>query len=234
MAKNTVANIGVDLTAKIAGFEANMNKATKKLSSSQARMNKSLKRIEGGFAALGKKIAAFAGIAGAGLALRSLNNLSEKAIDFGDNLAKTADKLGIDIEVLQEFRFAAERAGIAQTTLDTAVQRFIRRTAEAAQGTGEAKAALKELGIELKDSDGNLRPVEQLLSDVADGFQKLKSPAGVFREKFQLAKHLSSKGKIIFNHDAWFWKKREKRKLVEYKYYSLYQSRLFLNFLENI
>jgi hypothetical protein len=41
-----------------------------------------------------------------------------------------------------------------------ALQRFTRRTAEAAQGTGEAKDALAQLGIALRDQDGHLRQSE--------------------------------------------------------------------------
>jgi hypothetical protein len=41
------------------------------------------------------------------------------------------------VEALQELRFAANASGVEQQTLDMALQRFTRRAAEAAQGTGE-------------------------------------------------------------------------------------------------
>ena len=47
--------------------------------------------------------------------------------------------------MLQELRFAAKASGIEQQTLDMALQRFTRRAAEAAQGTGEAKDAMASI-----------------------------------------------------------------------------------------
>ena len=66
-----------------------------------------------------------------------------------DTLGKTASKLGVNVEFLQQMRFAAEQTGIETRTLDMGLQRFIRRVAEAAKGTGEAKAALQQLGIDV-------------------------------------------------------------------------------------
>jgi len=49
---------------------------------------------------------------------------------------------------------AAKASGVEQQTLDMALQRFTRRAAEAAQ---EAKDALAQMGIALRDQSGNLR-----------------------------------------------------------------------------
>jgi hypothetical protein len=49
-------------------------------------------------------------------------------------VGKTADKIGVGVEALQELRFAAKASGgVEQQTLDMALQRFTRRAAEAAQ-----------------------------------------------------------------------------------------------------
>jgi hypothetical protein len=68
-------------------------------------------------------------------------------------------------------------SGVEQQTLDMALQRFTRRAAEAAQGTGEAKDALAQMGIALRDQSGNLRRSEDLLGDVADAFARIEDPA---------------------------------------------------------
>ena len=67
-----------------------------------------------------------------------------------------------------------------------ALQRFTRRTAEAAQGTGEAKDAFAQLGIALRDQSGNLRGSEDLLGDVADAFARIEDPAERVRLAFKL------------------------------------------------
>jgi hypothetical protein len=89
-----------------------------------------------------------------------------RSISATDAIGKTADKIGVGVEALQELRFAAKASGVEQQTLDMALQRFTRRAAEAAQGTGEAKDALAQMGIALRDQSGNLRRSEDLLGDV--------------------------------------------------------------------
>ncbi|WP_067986236.1 hypothetical protein [Neptuniibacter pectenicola] len=65
-----------------------------------------------------------------------------------DRLAKTAAKFGMDTEALQKIRYQGELTGVSINTVDMALQRMTRRVAEAANGTGEAKDALKELKLE--------------------------------------------------------------------------------------
>lgn len=94
----------------------------------------------------------------------------------GDAVAKASTRLGVGIEALQEWRFAAERAGVDSNTFDLAIQRFGRRAAEAAAGTGEARDALGALGIELRGPNGQLRAMEELLPEVADRLAAVESP----------------------------------------------------------
>ena len=111
---------------------------------------------------------------------------SRQAISSLDKIGKTADKLGITTDELQELRFAAKSAGIETNTLDMAIQRFTRRAAEAAAGTGEAKAALEEMGISLTDQNGNMRSTTDLLADVADAMKNTGSQADRVRLAFKL------------------------------------------------
>jgi hypothetical protein len=60
-----------------------------------------------------------------------------------------------------------------------ALQRFTRRAAEAAQGTGKAKDALAQMGIALRDESGNLRRSEDLLAGVTDACARIEVPQRV-------------------------------------------------------
>ena len=135
----------------------------------------SLKRIEtagerasGGLKGLGRQAellrtgirtlgGALAGVATVG----GLAALVDRSISAANAIGKTADTIGVGVEALQELRFAAKASGVEQQTLDMALQRFTRRAAEAAQGTGEAKDALAQMGIALRDQDGHLRSSEE-------------------------------------------------------------------------
>ena len=143
-----------------------------------ARVGRALRRVGRGFVRVGREalragrnIAAM--VAGAGAALFAL---ATKTARLGDSIAKMADKMGVGIEELQRLRYAAELAGIDAQKFDMGIQRFGRRAAEAAAGTGEASAAFKYLGIQLKDSAGNIRPVDELLKDVAERWQDIENP----------------------------------------------------------
>jgi hypothetical protein len=76
-----------------------------------------------------------------------------------------------------------------------ALQRFTRRAAEAARGTGEAKDALAQMGIALRDQSG-LRSSEDLLEDVADAFARIEDPAERVRVAFKL---FDSEGVALVN-----------------------------------
>jgi hypothetical protein len=166
----------------------------------------SLKRIEtagerasGGLKGLGRQAellrtgirtlgGALAGVATVG----GLTALIDRSISAANAIGKTADTIGVGVEALQELRFAAKASEVEQQTLDQALQRFARRAAEAAQGTGEAKDALAQMGITLRDQSGNLRSSEDLLGDVADAFARIEDPAERVRLAFKL-----------FDSEAW-------------------------------
>ncbi|RCV89712.1 hypothetical protein [Billgrantia montanilacus] len=88
---------------------------------------------------------------GATLAAGSIFGLANSTATLGDDVAKTADAIGIGTTELQELRYAAERAGVDTGTLDGSMQRFTRRVGLAAQGSGAAKKAYEELGLSAQD-----------------------------------------------------------------------------------
>src|ERR671919_411593 len=74
-----------------------------------------------------------------------LGALIDRSISAADAIGKTADKIGVGVEALQELRFAAKASGVEQQTLDMALQRFTRRAAEAADVAGKAGIAWERL-----------------------------------------------------------------------------------------
>ncbi|MFH1998712.1 MAG: hypothetical protein ABIK28_03480 [Planctomycetota bacterium] len=95
----------------------------------------------------------------------------------GDLLAKTADKLGLPIEMLQKYRFAADRAGIEQRSFDVGFQRMTRRIAEARKGKGEALPALMSLGIDLKKNQKEFKTNIEIFEEIADKIAKIEDPS---------------------------------------------------------
>jgi hypothetical protein len=128
-----------------------------------------------------------AGVAGFGLLIKSSLNAT-------DSLAKTASKIGTTTEALSALRYAADITGVATTTMDMALQRFTRRTAEAAKGTGEAKGAIRELGINAQQL--NNMPLDQKMLVLADAFSKQTNESNKLALAFKL---FDSEGAALVN-----------------------------------
>ena len=148
---------------------------------SAARVGRQLGRVGGEAALFARRTGLAALAAGA-----STIGLAGRFANAGDNIAKTADRLGLGVVELQRWRYAAQRSGVSAQTFDMAVQRFGRRAAEAAAGTGEAKDALAYLGIQLRDTNGNMRPTEALMGDVAEALSRIEDPLLRNRIAFKL------------------------------------------------
>lgn len=108
----------------------------------------------------------------------------KSAASANDALAKHADKIGISTEALSGLRHQADLNGVSQEKLDLGLQRMVRRVAEAAQGTGEAKNAIKELGLEA-DALAAMSPDQQFKA-IADQMQNVGSQSDKVRLGFKL------------------------------------------------
>ncbi|MDO6486035.1 hypothetical protein [Shimia thalassica] len=107
------------------------------------------------------------------VALASVDAVGRVVSDL-DDIGKTADKIGLTTDALQELRTIAESAGVAQSSLDSSMERFSKRLGEAVLGTGAANKALKEMGLSADDlvSMG----LDDALSVVADEIAKIPDP----------------------------------------------------------
>lgn len=122
-------------------------------------------------------LTAVAGAAGIGLLVKS-------SLQSIDTLGKTAQKLGVTSQALQKLRYASNLAGVETRTVDMAVQRFTRRLSEAANNTGEAKDALKELGLNAKELAK--QPLDKQMLKLADAFDNVQSSGDKVRLAFKL------------------------------------------------
>lgn len=119
------------------------------------------------------------GVSGGGL----LANLRAVTAEF-DAISKTAEKLGTTTEELSKLRYAAELTGVQASTLDMALQRMVRRVSEAAKGTGEAKDALKELGLQA--SVLALQSPDEAFKQIADAMLLVENQSDRVRLAFKL------------------------------------------------
>lgn len=138
-----------------------------KLNTSQKKVSKNSDAFSKAMASSAHKAAAW-GVAllGANSAFSAFTN----QLSDIDKIGKLSDRIGASTEALSEYQHVAELTGVTFSSLTTAWQRQARRIAEAAQGTGEAKNALKELGLSA-EALAKLAPEQQfeVLADSLDG-----------------------------------------------------------------
>ena len=144
--------MSVSTTVEIKGID--------KTKAAFASVNKSMGNLKSSLGGLKGAIAGLIGIGG-------LTALASEFRQTADQIGKVSDRLGIGTSDLQKFQIAASQGGMDVRTFNMALQRFTRRTAEAAIGTGEAKDVIAEMGLQLRDNEGNLRNNADLLMDVS-------------------------------------------------------------------
>ena len=159
------------------------DKTSKALSSAGA----GLRKVGGAVLSAKTAIVGLVGAAGFGA-------LIKQGLAAGDSLAKTADKIGVTTEALAGMRHAAELTGVSTETMDMALQRFTRRASEAAIGTGEAKGALQELGINAKELVK--LPLDEQMGAVADAMTGLETQSDRVRIAMKL---FDSEGVALVN-----------------------------------
>ena len=161
-----VGKIEIDILANTAKLVKGMGRAEKTFQKSISNMTKAAL----GFAAVFVSGALISRITAAGAAL--------------DKIGKTSSKLGLTAEALQGLHLAATEAGISTNTFDMALQRVVRRVAEAAKGTGEAVGALNELGLSADELTA-MTP-DEMLKRVADSMSSVTAQSDKVRLAMKL------------------------------------------------
>jgi hypothetical protein len=94
-----------------------------------------------------------------------------KAADYGEQ----AEQIGVSTDLLQAYRFAGAQAGIQTEQMDTAITKLAKTMGSAADGSKEQIELFQRLGVKLLDAQGELRPVAEILPEVARGVLNIGS-----------------------------------------------------------
>ena len=107
-------------------------RAFSSVKTSLSSVDKAASQVKGSLGGLQSAVGALAGVAGFGALVSTFR-------DVGDRLGKVSSQLGVTTGAIQAIRFAAEQSGIANNTMDTALQRLNRRLGDfVTPGTGPA------------------------------------------------------------------------------------------------
>ena len=95
-------------------------------------------------------------------------NQALKAIDNASHLVDTADRIGLTTTALQQLSFGFSQASVDADTFESSMDKFNKNIGDAAINGGALAKILKANGIEIRNTNGQIKTSEELLGDYAD------------------------------------------------------------------
>lgn len=160
-----VARLHVSISAKMDELNQGMQGLSSKLQSVGSKVSGAGMKLTKGLTA------PIMAAGGAALAL------ANKYASMGDHIAKTATKLGVSTDALQELDYWAGQNGISSGSMERAVGRLNQRIGRAVQGNEKYSEAFKNLGVEITDSNGKIKATEAVLGDTIAALRSIEDPA---------------------------------------------------------
>jgi hypothetical protein len=121
-----------------------------------------------------KSVATYAGLAAAAAVAVGVA-MVKSAIDTADATGKMAQKLGSTAEAISALNYVASLSNVSAQELGNSLQFMNRNLSDAAKGTGDARFAIKDLGLSAKELK-DLKPEDAMLK-IAEALEKIPSQA---------------------------------------------------------
>lgn len=183
----------VKITADISQFEREMGRAEH----SSMAVNAGLSKLRTAAVAMAGAMAAAAGVTGVGA-------MVARSMQLQDELAKTADRLGISTQTLKAFQLQADLAGIGADGFDRALEKMTLNLQDAAKGTGTAQDAIKQLGLNVyelasQSPDQAYLQIADAMNHLESETQKVSIAADIFGVKSTAMVNMINEGRAGFD-----------------------------------
>lgn len=172
-----------------------------------AAINKDFRNVGRPFADVGRAGAVFArnmtligaAIGGTVAGVLAFTRAGTEAVD---QAGKMAQQLGLSVDAFGRPDFAAKQSGATVGELRTGLQGLNRRIGEAVGGNDKAAELFERLGVSITDAAGAIRPLEEIVADVADGFAALPDGAQKSALALQLLGETGARLLPLFNQGS--------------------------------
>jgi len=152
-----IPNITDKEATKAAGeLDKNFKKMESSADKTSKNVSKKMKKIGKSMAAVGASVAAVTG----GVVL-----LSQRFADLTNELVDASTKTGIAVDTLAGLRLAAEGSGLAFANLEGGLIKFQGSMDAAASGSKNLEETFGQLGVSVKDSNGELRDADTVFNE---------------------------------------------------------------------
>ena len=145
-----------------------------------AQVNRSLDKTQKSMAFMKKSFVGLLGTA-------AIANFSRQTLQTADDLAKVSSSIGVSAEFLQRFQFAAEQSGVSAEGFDKSLRFFSKTMGEATMGLGLGLDAVDQLGVSLKNAQGETKSIDDLFIEfmhALSGVENATEKAGLATKLF--------------------------------------------------
>ncbi len=136
-------------------------------------LKKGDKEIEG----LSKKLSNLGGLLAGAFAVDKIRGFVTGLADAGDQIIDSSAKLGLSTDSFQRWGLAAKLSGVDAGGFTASIQKMQANVSEAAKGGAVTGGVFQELGVALRDSNGNIRETEEILGAVGVAISELPDQA---------------------------------------------------------
>lgn len=117
------------------------------------------------------------GVGAAIAVVAGISSMVIKARELGEQFFEMSQRTGASTESLSTLKFVAEQSGLTIDQLESGMTKLARSAGAALQDPLSQQARLfTALGVTLVDTEGKMRPTDQLMKDMADKLVAIKSP----------------------------------------------------------
>lgn len=163
----TIGNLLIELSANTARLQQDMSRAVQIQKDSANQMQAALNTVKGAMAALGVTAAAL-----------TFKEMVMGTVHAVAGLQQMSEKSGAAVEELSKISSVAKLSGTSMDEVTAALAKMSKGLVNSDEETKGASNALAALGIEARDSAGNLRDPAVVMDDVAKKLAEFKDGAG--------------------------------------------------------
>jgi hypothetical protein len=198
---------GRAIAGSVAALQA-QRAAIQSTAASQARMAAVTTSIIGGFK----------GLAAAYIGVQAAQKIWTDAMSAGD-LGEQAEQVGVTTDQLQAYRLVAAQAGVEAEQFDVALTKLARTMGSANDGNKESIELFNSLGVKILDAAGKMRPVADVLPEVATGLVKIGTGSEQTAKEMEIfgksgAKLTTMLGDLTQGNDALIASARKENALI--------------------
>ena len=106
-----------------------------------------------------------------------LGSMTKAIAEQAKELDVASQKIGVNVEALQELQYAAKQTGADAFSLQSGMNFLAKHMDAASRGSKEDSDLMARLGVRYRETSGALRPLDDMIGDMADRFKAMPDGA---------------------------------------------------------